>query len=104
MKIRTGDNVLVITGKYKGQSGKVLRILPQKNRVVVAGINMRKRHIKATPQRAGETVQYEASIHASNVMAIDSKTSKRTRIGYSRDSKGGKVRIAKKSCYTLVTK
>jgi large subunit ribosomal protein L24 len=97
MKIRTGDNVVVITGKDKGKTGTVLRVLPSIHRLVVAGINIRTKHVKKTPQQAGQRLQYEASIDASNVMAIDPKTKKRTRLGYKVSEKGKKERIAKKS-------
>ncbi len=97
MNIHTGDSVVIITGKDKGKTGKVLRVLEKKNRVVVADCNIRTKHVKKTAQSAGQRVQYEASLHASNVMLIDNKTKKRTRIGYSKDEKGKKNRIAKKS-------
>ncbi|MCA9370847.1 MAG: 50S ribosomal protein L24 [Candidatus Peregrinibacteria bacterium] len=96
MKIRAGDSVVVISGKDKGKTGQVLRVLHEKNRVVVADINMRTRHIRKGPQRPGEIVKYEASIDASNVMLVDSKTKKRTRAGY-KVEKGKKIRYAKKS-------
>ncbi len=98
MKIHTGDVVTVITGKDKGKQGTVTRVLETKNRVVVEGINMRTRHIKKTTQAPGQRIQYEASIHASNVMILDPKTKKPTRIGYKVDEKTGKKsRIAKVS-------
>lgn len=98
MKIRTGDTVVIITGKDKGKQGKVLRVFPTKNRLVVEGANMRIRHIKKTAQQAGQRISYEASLDASNVMIIDPKTKKPTRIGYTIDAKTGKkTRIAKKS-------
>lgn len=97
MKIRTGDSVVVISGKDKGKTGQVLRVLQNKGRVVVAGINMRTKHIKSGPQGPGQRVQYEASLDASNVMVIDPKTKKRTRVGFKSDEKKGKQRIAKKS-------
>lgn len=96
MKIRAGDNVVVITGKDKGKTGSVLRVLATTHRVVVAGINMRTKHVRATPQRPGQRLQYEASIHMSNIMLIDPKTKKRTRVGFA-VSKGKKDRIAKRS-------
>jgi len=96
MKIRTGDTVVVIAGKDKGKTGQVLRVLPTKKRVVVSDINMRTKHVKKTPQRAGEIVKYEAGIDQSNVMLVDPKTKKRTRVGFIKDEKG-KKRIAKKS-------
>ena len=98
MKIRAGDVVTVIAGKDKGKQGSVVRVLAEKSRVVVEGVNMRIRHIKKTPQQAGQRISYEASIHASNVMILDPKTKKPTRIGYKVDPKTGeKKRIAKKS-------
>ncbi len=97
MKIRTGDTVVIISGKDKGKQGTVLRVFPAKNRVIVEGANMRIRHIKKTPQQAGQRISYEASLHASNVMVIDPKTKKPTRIGFRTDAKGRKIRIAKKS-------
>jgi len=102
MKIRAGDQVVVITGKDKGKTGQVLRVLHSTNRLVVGGVNMRTRHVRKTPQQAGQRIQYEASIHASNVMLIDPKTKKRTRAGYKIDEKKGKVRIARKSGEALV--
>jgi large subunit ribosomal protein L24 len=96
MKLHTGDIVVITAGKDKGKTGRILRVLMEKNRVVVAGANMRTRHIKKTPQSPGRVVRYEAAIHASNVMLIDSKTKKRTRIGY-RTSDGKRERFAKKS-------
>jgi len=94
MKIHTGDTVVVISGKDKGKQGTVMRLLQSQNRLVVEGINMRTRHIKKTQNGAGSKVSYEASIHASNVMILDPKTKKPTRIGYKIDEKGKKSRIA----------
>lgn len=96
MKIRSGDTVVVITGKDKGKTGSVLRVLSQKDRVIVGGINMRTKHIKASPQRAGQIVRYEASIHVSNVMLVDPKTKKRTRVGFTLEGER-KKRVAKRS-------
>jgi large subunit ribosomal protein L24 len=90
MKIHIGDNIVVISGKDKGKQGTVLRVLPSQNRVVVEGINMRVRHIKKTQNQAGQRVSYEASLHASNVMILDPKSKKPTRIGYKVDPKTGK--------------
>lgn len=96
MKIKVNDQVVVVAGKYKGKTGKVMRVFKKTNRLTVEKVNIRTRHIKKTPQRAGERIQYEAPFHASNVMLIDPKTKKRTRVGYSVE-KGKKERIAKKS-------
>ena len=97
MKLHTGDTVLVISGKDKGKSGSIMRVMSDDNRVVVAGINMRTRHFKKTPQQPGRKIQYEASLSASNVMLLDPKTKKPTRIGFQIDEKGNKKRIAKLS-------
>lgn len=95
MKIHTGDTVLVISGKDKGKQGTVLRVLDTQNRLVVEGVNMRTKHIKKTQNGPGQRVTYEASLDASNVMILDPKTKKPTRIGYKVDEKTGKkTRIA----------
>ena len=104
MKIRNGDHVVVISGKDKGKTGTVLRVLPEKQRLVIGGINMRVKHVRGTPQRPGQRLEYEASIAASNVMLIDPKTKKRTRIGFSFTEKGVKQRVAKCSGEVLPTK
>lgn len=97
MKIHMGDTVVVISGRDKGKIGRILRVLTGKRRVVVAGANLRTRHLKKTPQSPGRIVRYEASLHASNVMLVDPKTKKRTRVGYRSADRGGKERFAKAS-------
>ncbi len=97
MKIKTGDQVLVIAGKDRNKIGKVVRTLESKNRVVVEGISKVTRHVRKAKNRPGEKVQFDAPIHISNVMILDPKTKKRTRIGYTVDKAGKKQRIAKKS-------
>lgn len=94
--------MVIITGKDKGKTGRILRVLLEKNRIVVAGINMRTRHIKKTLQSVGRVVRYEASLHASNVMAVDPKSKKPTRIGF-RLKDGKKQRFAKRSGEEMVT-
>lgn len=101
MKIKAGDNVVVIAGKHKGKTGKVLRVNPKTERIVVEDVNMVTRHMRKTPQRPGQKVQFEAPIHVSNVMLVDPKSKKRTRVGYQKDSKGVKQRITKNSKTTL---
>ncbi|EOG9525829.1 50S ribosomal protein L24 [Listeria monocytogenes] len=97
MHVKKGDKVKVITGKDKGKSGKVLAAFPKKDRVLIEGINMVKKHTKPSninPQ--GGILNVEAPIHVSNVMLIDPKTGEPTRVGY--EVKGDKkVRVAKKS-------
>jgi len=103
MKIRTGDVVIVIAGKDKGKQGTVTRVLAEKNRLVVEGINMRVRHIKKTSQGPGQRVRFAANLHASNVMILDPKSKKPTRVGYKVDAKtGNKQRIAKASGEVIV--
>lgn len=103
MKLHAGDTIVVISGKDKGKTGRIMRVLLAEERVVVAGINMRTRHIKKTPQTPGRKVQYEASIHASNVSFLDPKLKKPTRIGYRMTSDGKKERFAKRSKEALVS-
>ncbi|MBR4507296.1 MAG: 50S ribosomal protein L24 [Alphaproteobacteria bacterium] len=96
MKIKKDDEVIVISGKYKGVKGKVLEARPAESRVVVAGVNRHKWHIKPTQDQAGHIIDREAPIHVSNVALVDPKTKKATRVGYV--MKGDKkVRVSKKS-------
>ncbi len=97
MNFKTGDKVVVISGKDKGKEGKIIKVLRSESRVVVEGVNIIKKHVKPNGQTAGSIVEMEAPIHASNVMMLDPKSKKRTRIGHTTDKKGNKVRIAKKS-------
>ena len=96
MNFKKGDKVVVISGKSKGTVGTISTILKD-NKVIVEGANMVKKHIKPNGQTAGSIVEVEAPIHASNVMMVDTKTNKRTRIGHTTDKKGNKVRVSKKS-------
>jgi len=82
MKIRKNDNVMVISGNDKGKTGKVLKVFPKNTRVIVEGINLRKRHTKPSQKSPqGGIIEKEAPIHASNVMLLDPKTSEPTRLG-----------------------
>lgn len=97
-KIRKGDVVIVLAGKDKGRSGRVLQVMPTADRVVVEGVNMAKRHTKPSmsdPQ--GGIKEKEASLHISNVAVRDPNTGKPTRVGFKTDDKGRKVRIARRS-------
>jgi large subunit ribosomal protein L24 len=96
-KIKKGDKVVVITGRDKGRSGEVLRVLREENRVLVQGVNMVKRHTKPGAGQAGGIVEKEAAIHVSNVAHIDPKSNKPTRVGYKVLGDGRKVRFAKRS-------
>lgn len=93
-RLQTGDNVVVISGAHKGKTGKVKRVLRAEQRVVVEGVNVIKRHMKPTPNRAGGIVQKEAPVHASNVALVDPETGKATRVSV-RVEEGKKVRVAK---------
>ena len=101
LKIRTDDQVVVISGKDRGKTGKVLRVDPAKQRVVVEGLNIVKRHQKPMqsmdPQKsAGGVVEKEGPIHISNVMLIDPDSGEPTRVGIKREG-GRRVRVAKRS-------
>ena len=97
MNFKTGDKVIVISGKDKGKEGKITHVLRKENRVVVEGINIVKKHVKGNGQTAGSITEVEAPIHASNVMIIDPKTKKPTRIGHKVNKDGKKIRVTKKS-------
>jgi large subunit ribosomal protein L24 len=96
-KIRKGDKVIVRTGKDKGKSGEVLRVLRDEARVLVQGVNMIKRHTRPAPGNPGGIIDKEASIHISNVALADPKTGKPTRVGFKLLDGGRKVRIARRS-------
>ena len=97
MDLRVGDKVIVIAGNDKGKTGTIQRVYPKLNKVVVENVNVRKKHKKPTQQNTeGSIVEVYAPIDASNVMLVDPKTKKPTRIGH-KVVKGKKVRVAKKS-------
>ena len=97
-RIRKGDTVVVISGAEKGRRGEVLRVLPKENRAVVQGVAMATRHTKPRGMgQPGGIVEQEAAVHLSNLMLIDGKTDKPTRIGYKFLEDGRKVRYAKRS-------
>ena len=96
MKIKKGDTVQVLSGNDKGKTGEVLEVIPKANKVIVKGINVRKKHVK--PRKQGEEggiISIECAISSSNVNVVCPKCGKTTKIGYSED-KNGKVRICKK--------
>ncbi len=96
MKLKTGDKVMVIAGVNKGKEGKIISVLGDK--VVVEGVNVRKKHLKPKYNGGnGEIREVEAPIHISNVMLIDPKTKKPSRIKFEFDKDGKKIRISKKS-------
>jgi large subunit ribosomal protein L24 len=97
MKIKKGDQVVVIAGKDKGKKGEVLKSMPTERRLVVKGVNVAKKHTKATQFAAGGIVEKELSIHVSNVALADPKKGTPTRVGYKVVKDGKKVRVAKAS-------
>jgi large subunit ribosomal protein L24 len=103
--IRKNDNVLVITGKDRGKRGRVLRVLPDKNRLIVEGVNLIKRHTKPNPGKnvKGGIVEREASLHASNVQIVCPECGTHTRLGSKILGDGRKVRICRK-CQGVVDK
>lgn len=96
-KIKKGDTVVVLTGKDKGKSGEVKQVLVAEDRVIVEGINMVKRHERASMTSAGGITSKEASIHRSNVALADPKDGKATRVGFKTLNDGTRTRVAKRS-------
>ncbi|HEV8436998.1 MAG TPA: 50S ribosomal protein L24 [Methylomirabilota bacterium] len=96
--VRKGDTVVVIAGKERGKRGRVLRVIPEKNRVVIERINMIKKHQRPTQKaRQGGIIEREGSVHLSNVMLVDPTGDRPTRIGMRTLSDGRKVRVARRS-------
>ena len=96
MKLKTGDKVVVIAGANKGKEGKITKVLGDK--VIVEGVNIAKKHLKPKNNNGtGEIVEVERPIHKSNVMLVDPKTKKPTRVKIDFDKNGKKIRISKKS-------
>ena len=102
MKIKVNDKVVVITGKYKGKTGKVVKTNQSKEQVIVEKINMVTRHVRKTPRAPGNKVKKEAPLHISNVMLLCPKTNKPSRIGYRLLKDGKKERYAKVSGESLL--
>ena len=96
LKIKKGDEVIIVTGKDKGKKGTVLEVLPMESRVKVQGVNLVKRHRRPTQTSPGGIDSIEASMHISNVAHVDPETGKATRVGY-RIEESNKVRVAKAS-------
>jgi large subunit ribosomal protein L24 len=96
-KIKKGDNVVVLTGKDKGKSGEVLRVIPTEDRAVVRGVNVARKHQKQTASEQGGIVAKELPIHLSNIALADPKDGKPTRVGFQVTEDGRKQRVAKRS-------
>jgi large subunit ribosomal protein L24 len=97
LKIKKGDNVVVISGRDKGRTGEVLRVLPAESRLIVQGVHLAKRHTKPRMGEPGGIVEKELTIHISNVAHSDPQSRKPTRIGYKFLEGGRKVRFARRS-------
>ncbi|MCK7612237.1 50S ribosomal protein L24 [Roseibium sediminicola] len=96
-KIKKGDTVVVLTGRDKGKSGEVIKMMPEDNKALVRGINMVRRHQKQTQTQEAGIVAKEAPIHVSNIALADPKDGKATRVGFKVQEDGTKVRVAKRS-------
>jgi len=96
-KIRKGDKVVVRTGRDKGRTGEVIRVMRSEDRALVRGVNLVKRHQRQTPTQEGGIVSKEASVHLSNLAIADPKDGKATRVGFKILPDGRKVRFAKRS-------
>ena len=96
-KIKKGDKVVVVSGRDRGRSGEVVRVMPREDRALVRGINMVKRHQKQTMKEEGGIVRKEMPIHISNIAVADPKDGRPTRVGFKILDDGRKVRFAKRS-------
>lgn len=101
LKIKAGDQIVVLAGADRGKEGEVVKVFPKKNRAIVQGVNMIKKHTKPSAQNPqGGIIETEASIHISNLALLDPETGKATRVGYKIED-GKKVRVSKKSGKTI---
>ena len=96
-RIRKGDKVIVISGRDKGRSGEVIRVMPKESRALVRGVNMVTRHQKQTAAEQGGLVRKEGAIHLSNIAIADPVDGKATRVSFKTLEDGRKVRVAKRS-------
>jgi large subunit ribosomal protein L24 len=101
LKIRRDDTVVVVAGKHKGKVGKVVRVDPLEGRVVVEGVAMVKRHVKAQGQQAGSLVEKESAIHVSNVALWNPSVGRRVKVGFKGEEDGTKVRVDRKTGATV---
>ena len=96
-RIRKGDTVIVLTGRDKGKTGEVIRVIPADDRAVVRGVNVARRHQRQTPNQEGGIILKEMPIHLSNIALTDPASGKPTRVGFRRNDDGQKVRYAKRT-------
>ncbi len=96
LHVRKGDQVMVLSGDDKGKTGLVIQVIPDKNRAVVEGVNIVKKHVKATQNEPGGIQEMESTIHISNLALVDPKTGEATRVGR-RNENGESVRFSKKT-------
>ena len=97
LRLRKGDKVVVVTGRDKGKKGEIITVFPKLTKVLVSGVNIVKRHTKASKESAGGIINKEAPIHISNLAIQDPHDGSPTRIGYKITAEGRKVRFAKRS-------
>ncbi len=97
IKLKKGDEVIVIAGKDKGKRGKILRVIPELKKIIVSDINKYKKHQKPGNNEPGGIIEKDMPLHLSNVAFYDSQLNKPTRVGYKFNKDGKKVRISKKS-------
>ena len=97
LRIKRGDQVIVLAGRDRGRRGEVLRVIPKEDRVVVSGVNQVKRHTRPSPRGPGGIETKEAPIHISNVAQVDPASNRPSRVGYRFLDDGRKVRFAKRS-------
>jgi large subunit ribosomal protein L24 len=100
-KIRSGDEVIVISGRNRGQTGKVRQVLPQDERVVIEGVNIVIKHLRRGRARQAGRVEVEAPLHVSNVMLLDPDTKQPTRVGVRKNADGKNERYSKKTGKTI---
>ena len=100
-KIRKGDKVVVLTGRDKGRTGEVMSVSPKDSRAIVRGVNLIRRHQRQTQNQEGGIITKEAPIHLSNIALADPKDGKPTRVGFTFQKDGRKVRVAKRSGETI---
>ena len=100
-KVKKGDKVVVLAGRDRGRTGEVLKVLPKEHRVIVQGVNVVKRHTRASTRSQGGIEEKEAAIDVSNVALADPKDGRPTRVGFAHLDDGRKVRVARRSGETI---